>query len=211
MVNTGSGNGEGAGKLLFSTVPQGQLIMALTHATSRVGIGTDSPTHVLHVNGQARSTSASWATSSDRRIKKDVKTIHGGLDIVRRLRPVTFDWSEAYRQDHAQLPKKNFGFIAQEVEAVVPQMVTRVKETVGDEVIEDFRVLDHAPIVPLLVGAIQAQDKTIAKQSAQIEALDARIEALEAAIKTMTRKAKSGRHSCSTAPRRRRRNLDFSR
>ena len=144
-----------------------------------VGIGTTNPSHLLHVNGVARSSSSTWATSSDQRIKPNVTEIEGALDRVRRFRPVTYAWTEDYRADHDGLPNRNFGFIAQEAERIVPEMVRQVKETVGGQVIPDFRVMDHSPLVPLLVGAVQEQQATIDDQAHRLQALEARLADLE--------------------------------
>ncbi len=183
MLNTGPNNGEGVGKLVFLSADSATYtrapIMTMVHANRRVGIGTINPSHLLHVNGVARSSSSTWATSSDRRIKTNVNEIEGALDRVRRFRPVTYAWTEDYRADHDGLPKRNFGFIAQEAEQIVPEMVRQVKETVGGQVIPDFRVMDHSPLVPLLVGAVQEQQATIDDQAHRLEALEARLAELE--------------------------------
>ena len=57
----------------------------------RVGIGTDSPQHNLHVNGSAAGTQG-FKTLSDARCKENVETIDGALETVQALRGVTFDW-----------------------------------------------------------------------------------------------------------------------
>lgn len=163
-----------------------------------VGIGTDAPSHILHITGQGRSTNSAWATSSDVRVKEDIHTITGGLDTLDKMRPVTFRYTDEYQNGNAALAGLRRGFIAQEVESVVPDMVTRAVEKVGSREISDFRVLGNSDFVPLLVSAVKelkaANDnlkadnddlrdelrETINSQDDQIEILRREIEALKA-------------------------------
>lgn len=59
--------------------------------------------------------------SSDERLKKDVQTISGSLDRLSRLRPVTYRWKDP--AEHAGDSSMQYGFIAQEVEPVIPEWV----------------------------------------------------------------------------------------
>jgi len=55
-------------------------------------------------------------SSSDKRLKKNIKTVTSALDTVNALRGVTFDWKEGNG--------KAIGLIAQEVQAVLPEIVS---------------------------------------------------------------------------------------
>ena len=105
----------------------------------------------MHISAQGRSTDAAWATSSDERIKTNIKDLDLGLDAILKLKPRIFDYTKGYSNNKTN----NIGFIAQEVEDIIPQSVQKVAEQVENEVIEDFRVLDSGPIVPILVKALQ--------------------------------------------------------
>ena len=59
-----------ANVMAFSTLSTERMRIS---AGGNVGIGTQSPSHLLHVNGVARSTQGTWATSSDQRVKKNIK------------------------------------------------------------------------------------------------------------------------------------------
>ena len=162
-----------------------------------VGIGTTAPSHILHISGQGRSTVSTWATSSDARVKEDIHPITGGLDAVEKLRPVTFRYTKEYQNGNPALGGLRRGFIAQEVEAVLPDAVTRSVEKVGAREISDFRVLGNSDFVPLLVSAVKelraANDnlktdndklraelrETINIQDAEMESLRLEIEALK--------------------------------
>ncbi len=108
--------------------------------------------------------------SSDGRLKENVASIRldTALAQVLALRPVTYTWKDASKGTAPQL-----GFIAQEVEAVAPQLVTIDEAT-------KLKAVDYARVAPLLVGAIQEQEKKIADQQKQIDELKAAVDALRA-------------------------------
>ncbi len=126
---------------------------------TNVGIsnsGLSSPTHLLHVNGVARSTQSTWATSSDRRVKTNVRPLDGGLDRIKEFNPVIYEYTAAYQSGNEDLAGPRMGFIAQEVAAVDPTMVNTVSEVFGDTTIDDFHVLSNSNMIPLLVDAVKA-------------------------------------------------------
>ena len=129
--------------------------LVIQNVTGRVGIGTTAPSHLLHVNGVARSTQALWATSSDARVKKNVQTLSGSLQKLLELRPVTFEYTRDYIGDNEALEGQSVGFIAQEIKEIFPDMVSMVEEGVGNKTIDDFLVLDPSNLVPMLVDAIK--------------------------------------------------------
>jgi hypothetical protein len=93
---------------------------------------------------------------SDERKKDNIKDITLGLDAVKELRPVSFDWKNDKGNDQ-------LGFIAQEVETTsLKQLVSTYK----DENIEDCKSLNKEQMIPVLVKAIQE--------------LEARVQTLEA-------------------------------
>ena len=106
-----------------------------------VGIGTTSPIRKLSVNGDAGGTSA-WNNDSDARLKKNVTTIENALQKVQQLRGVEFEWNET--DNHPQ--GKQIGFIGQETETVVPEVV---------DVIDGNYSMQYAPLTALLVEAVK--------------------------------------------------------
>lgn len=141
-----------------------------------VGIGTTGPTHLLHVNGVARSTQSTWATSSDRRVKENINELTNGLETITKLRPVSFEYTEEYRMSNNAPADEQFGFVAQEVKEVVPEMVTCTSENVGDTTIEDFHLLNSGELIPILVQAVKEQQKQIETLQAEISRLNETLE-----------------------------------
>jgi len=109
--------------------------------------------------------------SSDQRLKKNITTLDGALDKVLKLRGVSFEWKKVEgRMSH---PQKGIqiGVVAQEVEAVVPELVKTDAE--------GYKSVAYANITALLIEAVKAQQTTIDAQHAQMEELRSRVDKLE--------------------------------
>ena len=121
----------------------------------------------LEVSGSVKGNGA-YDTTSDRRYKTGIVQLQSALDTVKLLRGVKYRW----RRD--EFPLKNFtageqsGFIAQEVEALIPDAV----HTEAD----GFKSLRMAYIIPYLVEATKLQDAAITGQAERIQTLEAQLQ-----------------------------------
>jgi hypothetical protein len=86
--------------------------------------------------------------SSDERLKKNIATLDDPLSAVLQLNPISFNWVK----DEDNL-YKNFGFSAQQVEQVIPELVS-VDES-------GYKSLAMTNMIPLLTGAIKEQQQEI--------------------------------------------------
>jgi len=136
-----------------------------------VGIGTTSPSQKLHVNGSVLANNVS--VPSDRRLKRNILPISNSLHTVSRLSGVYYEWRTDEYPDRSFEDGRHIGFIAQDVEGVVPEAVT-----VGPDGTYSMR---YQEIIPILVEAIKEQQQTIDEQRGVIARLDDRLTALEAA------------------------------
>ena len=92
----------------------------------QVGIGTSTPTFLLEVNGSAaKPGGGSWSTTSDARLKKNVRDLEGALETLLALRGVRYEYIDPEALN--ELPGERIGFLAQEVEEVVPDWVDEVE------------------------------------------------------------------------------------
>lgn len=105
-------------------------------------------------------TAANFLTDSDRRLKTDFKTISNSLDKVRSLNGFNFNWIKSGVAD--------VGLIAQEVEEVLPEVVT--VDNGG------FRRLDYSRVVPLLVEAIKSLSEELRQTKEIVVDLDRRLQ-----------------------------------
>jgi len=119
-----------------------------------VGIGTASPNYNLTVAGTAWVTSGSWS-GSDARWKKNVSTLStsSSLDKIMALTPVTYEWKTDEFPDMKFTTGTQLGFIAQDVENIIPEVVTTDNN--------GYKGISYEKIVPVLTSAIQEQQKEI--------------------------------------------------
>ena len=109
--------------------------------------------------------STSYATSSDHRLKENVADMTGAIARVKQLAPKRFNFI-------ADADTTVDGFLAHEAQTVVPEAVHGTHNEVDDDGNAVMQGIDQSKLVPLLTGALQ---EAIAK----IEALEARVTALE--------------------------------
>ena len=112
-------------------------------------------------NGIVNCTSVS--ESSDESLKEDINDLSESLDLLEQLRPVSY-YMKADTALGLENRTKNFGFIAQEVEEIIPELV--VERSDGKKGIY------YTKLIPLLVDAIKSQQKEIEDQKTQISGLD---------------------------------------
>jgi hypothetical protein len=117
--------------------------------------------YTLDVMGPAHA--SSFPTSSDSRLKKNVKKLSDVLEKLEKIRGVSFEWNELYKSLGRSTDRREIGVIAQEVEAVFPELVT----TWGEE---NYRAVDYGRLTAVLIEAVKEQQKIINEQSSKIVA-----------------------------------------
>ena len=97
-------------------------------------------------------------TTSDARYKDNVSTIENALDKVQKIRGVEFDWNATSKKG-----KHDIGFIAQEIEEVVPEIVSEQEMLVGDfeNTEEKAKTVAYGQVTALLVEAVKEQQDQI--------------------------------------------------
>ena len=103
-------------------------------------------------------TATAYSTSSDYRLKEAPTPLTGGLATVGQLNPCEFAW-----KSDGSIGR---GFIAHELQSVVPEAVTGQKDAVDAEGRPQYQGVDAAKLVPYLVAAVQ-------ELSAKVAALEA--------------------------------------
>ena len=126
--------------------------------------------HLFYRNGiavgsiQISGSSTSFNTSSDYRLKEDLQLVDSPWQRVKDLNVYNFAWKEdGSRTD---------GFIAHEVQAVVPESISGDKDAVDEEGNPVYQGIDQSKLVPLLTA-------TLKEAMAKIEALESKVAALE--------------------------------
>ena len=119
--------------------------------------------------------STSYNTSSDYRLKENIAPITGALGKVAQLKPCTYKWKVDGTGGE--------GFIAHELQSIVPDCVTGEKDGVETYTDEDgneqtrpkYQGIDTSFLVATLTAAIQELKAIIDTQAAQIAALNAKV------------------------------------
>ena len=109
-------------------------------------------------------TTTTYGTSSDYRLKDNVVPMIGALATVAQLKPVTYKW-KADGSDGQ-------GFIAHELQAIVPDCVTGEKDAVDEEGNPKYQGIDTSFLVATLTAAIQEQQALITNLTTRLTALE---------------------------------------
>lgn len=104
-----------------------------------------SNSNVGNINCTASATA--YATSSDYRLKENIAPMTGALEVVSQLKPVTYTWKADGLEGQ--------GFIAHELQAVVPDCVTGEKDAVDADGNPVYQGIDTSFLVATLTAAIQ--------------------------------------------------------
>lgn len=154
-----------------------------------VGIGSSSPSAKLDVSGDLKITAGALGvnktpsstdgridagndivaySTSDRRLKENIKEIVDPLEKISRIRGVEFDWVPLSKFEERRIHGNkghDIGVIAQEVEEVYPLMVTERERT-------KFKAVRYEKLIPLLLEGIKEQQKEIKSLTKRLEKLE---------------------------------------
>jgi hypothetical protein len=104
-----------------------------------------------------------YTTVSDGRLKTNVVPIGDALGLVNRLNPVYFDWDRSNPRTQSFEQKHQVGFIAQEVETVLPEVVNQGRDS--------FRSVEYGKLVSVAIGAIKELYQNWLSDHAELEKL----------------------------------------
>jgi hypothetical protein len=108
--------------------------------------------------------SSGFNNGSDVSLKENIEDISYGLDTVKSLRPRKFDWKDAPADDKAEI-----GFVAQEVESIIPEIIS---ESRSDGEGTSIKGMNYGALTSVLTKAIQEQQTIIEDLKARIETLE---------------------------------------
>lgn len=118
-------------------------IVSVNINTDRVGIGTTLPTTKLHIVGDVLvtgvTTSFDFNSTSDIKLKTNIKKIENPIEKILQISGVTFNWKKDNRS--------SVGVIAQEIESVFPELVQG----------EDPKTVNYNGLIGLLIECIKEQ------------------------------------------------------
>ncbi len=136
------------------TLGNGESFHRFINTTNSAVIGT------ITNNGN---TATAYNTTSDYRLKEDVQPMTGALARVAALNPVIYKWKATGEAGE--------GFIAHELQEVVPHCVTGEKDAVDENGNPVYQGIDTSFLVATLTAAIQEQQAIIEQLKADVAAL----------------------------------------
>ncbi|HNH11342.1 MAG TPA: tail fiber domain-containing protein, partial [Leptospiraceae bacterium] len=157
-------------------------MMTFDKSTGNVGIGTTSPSANFQVVGTTLATA--WSTS-DERYKKNIQQIDNPVEKIMNLRGVNYEWKREEYKNLKFKEGKDFGFIGQEVEKVLPETV--FKDNKG------YLYVSYQTILPVLVEAFKKQtvqirttNEYLRSMSDSLETEKSRSQKLETAVRKLS-------------------------
>ena len=121
----------------------------------------------------------SYNTSSDYRLKTDLKN-YNGLDLVNKIKTYDFAW----KRDSSRM----YGVMAHELQSIIPYAVSGTKDAVDANGKMIPQSVDYGKLTPILVKAIQEQDSIIKNQSVEINKLIKEKASLEKSMNDIQRR-----------------------
>lgn len=158
-----SGNGTWGGRVAGETTSDYNMYFTMTGGTNRGfvfrnSVSSGGAVAGIDAGGNFRCIGdAIIYSSSDARLKKNVKPIENALDKVMQINGVEFDWDEVAQDTHKG---HDVGVIAQEVETVLPEIVhTRDN---------GYKAVKYEKLVALLIESVKELQAEVESLKAQI-------------------------------------------
>lgn len=154
-----------------------------------VHMGTSTQNSKLFVAGDAEFTGSVFANDfvapSDRRLKTNIQPLTGVLARLEKLTGVRYQWNQLARESVLSDRKANateVGLIAQDVEAVFPELVhTWYAQSPDGTSKSEYKAVDYSRLTAVLVEAVR-------EQQAKIDKLDAAVAQLTQIVQTLVEK-----------------------
>ena len=165
MINTTTSGGSTPGQEIIyynAGTRWGMFINDTTSTNGAYPIGFGSGGNLVG-RVQTSTTATTYATSSDYRLKENIAPMTGALEAVSKLKPCTYTWKADGSNGQ--------GFIAHELQAVVPDCVVGEKDKLDKDGKPDYQGVDTSFLVATLTAAIQELNAKVDAQAAEIQAL----------------------------------------
>ena len=152
--------------------PLGRVAISSIFTEARLAVEPNGLQFAIGTNGAI--IASSHITSSDARLKQNIAAVPDALSTILNLRGVTYDWNPNVPNAIKEVKGRQYGFLAQEVETVLPDLV--------QPGLNGYKAVNYQGIIPVLVEAVKAQQKQIDTLKAGLksaDALAARMDAME--------------------------------
>ena len=118
--------------------------------------GTANHGHAIYSGGSATFGGDVIANTSDGRLKTNIKNIDSPLEKISKINGVYFNWNELAKElTDKDTTKREVGFIAQEVQTIMPEIIKPAAFDLKLKTGENYLTIQYEKIVPLLVECIK--------------------------------------------------------
>jgi hypothetical protein len=154
----------GNGALIVSGSEHRGLVLSgsCVHVDRFLAIGDCSATHAITLpdasDDSGKVKANAFVSYSSIRYKKDVEPLESAVDTISKLQGVSYNWKDT--------GKKDFGFIAEEVGKVIPEIVEWSQDP------QYANTMDYTRIISFLVEAVKEQQKKIDLLAEKLDKLD---------------------------------------
>lgn len=128
-------------------------------------------TYGIYCNGNFGGTGVN-SYSSDAKLKKNIQPIGSALDNIMKLKPSSYEFKVGEFGDLFLPSGNHYGVIAQDLQKVFPDLVTENKFYNNDKTELDYLAVNYQELTPILIAAIQEQQKTIDELKNQLQQFD---------------------------------------
>lgn len=131
--------------------------------------------YAMYALGRTYSTTG-WSGPSDERLKKDIRDYNGAVELIKKLHTKSYSFRDDDKFAGIHFPKeKQVGFLAQELEQVIPEMVSEAPlffnkhdRDPGNDFTEQYKAVNYSYLIPILTQAIKEQQEQIEMLRTQI-------------------------------------------
>lgn len=144
-----------------------------TAATERLRVNASGDL-ILTGSVAQKLTGSSWSNPSDIRLKENIVDYEKGLNELMKIKVKKWEYNG---KGNTIKGTKSLGIIANEIEMVLPDMVSTYQEKLNeeDEFLSEIKKVDSSEITWLLVKAIQEQQSIITSLNERIESLESKV------------------------------------
>ncbi len=158
------------------------------------GIESTQVGWAILASGDVGSTTGNYLTASDERMKKNILPVSSALSLVTQLKTYQYDMRHEDYPTLGFAKNKQYGFMAQELEQVIPELVSEKSVPLNNDIqtkdditkngkiqAEDIEIkmVNYVGMVPILTQAINEQQAIIEEMKEELQALKAELEELK--------------------------------
>ena len=127
----------------------------ITHGNGNMNLHQNNGSGTYNYRGSFANSTGAYSSVSDERLKKLIEPIQYGLNDVLKFKPVSY----LMENQNEEIDKRNLGFIAQDLEYIIPEIVNVPSSS------NAVYSLQYTSIIPILIKAIQELNEIVTKNT----------------------------------------------